>query len=136
MARLSLAMKIEGITIIWNILKIFRIIKYETILTSVSSGWFNTCPWCNALSLHSMCLVQWSTLHVNLIMHKTVNFCNFIFNLKMWGDFGFILTHKYLWLWSFISKMNLSLKTSYFSFKTSSFPLFSMVVARSYNRLI
>ena len=88
----------------------------------------------------SMCPVPPSTctLHATLCTKcDFLPFWNRIFTIKMGGESRFNLTDGYLWLWSFIPSsqkwIRLSKLPSYFSFKTPSFPQFSMAVACCYN---
>ncbi len=88
----------------------------------------------------SMCRVPRSTctLHVTLCTKcEFLPFWNRIITIKMWGESRFNLTDGYLWLWSFVPSsqkwIRLTKLPSYFSFKTPSFPQFSIAVARCYN---
>ena len=66
---------------------------------SMSIGWFNTSPWCNALAQPSMCLLLRSTCtqHITLCTkYEFLQFWNRIFTIKMWGHSKFTLTYGYL----------------------------------------
>ena len=77
-------------------------------------------------------------LHVPLCTKcELLPFWNHIFTIKVWGESRFNLTDGYLWLWSFVPSsqkwIRLPKFPSYFSYKTSYFPQFSMAVARCFN---
>ncbi len=87
----------------------------------------------------SMCPVPRSTCtqHVTLCTKREfLLISDRIFTMKMWGKSRFNLPDGYLWLWSFVpwsQKWIRLSKSYYFSFKTPSFPQFSMAVALCYN---